>query len=194
MKQSVSRRFSLAIIGVVAVIVIGFTVVLVWDNVKVLTTALHHRLSLAADLADLTLALPLWELNFAQIQDFAAALLKDRDMVYANITDIYGKALATQMRPDVAPAQWEFFAQAPRFIARSYTIRYMGNDVGTLQLAVSKEGIHQELQVRLIWIADRDPDAVSYDRDLTHLYCHHPPLYPLALIHLGRVGDRHCRW
>ena len=29
----------------------------------------------------------------------------------------------------------------------------MGNDVGTLQLAVSKEGIHQELQARLIWIA-----------------------------------------
>ena len=108
MKQSVSRRFSLAIIGVVAVIVIGFTVVLVWDNVKLLKTALHQRLSLAADLADLTLALPLWELNFAQIQDFAAALLKDRDMVYVNITDIYGKALATQMRPDVAPAQWEF--------------------------------------------------------------------------------------
>jgi signal transduction histidine kinase/DNA-binding response OmpR family regulator/HAMP domain-containing protein len=153
MKQSVSRRFSLAIIGVVAVIVIGFTVVLVWDNVKLLKTALHQRLSLAADLADLTLALPLWELNFAQIQDFAAALLKDRDMVYVNITDIYGKALATQMRPDVAPAQWEFFAQSPRFIARSYTIRYMGNDVGTLQLAVSKEGIHQELQARLIWIA-----------------------------------------
>ena len=53
MKQSVSRRFSLAIIGVVAVIVIGFTVVLVWDNVKLLKTALHQRLSLAADLADL---------------------------------------------------------------------------------------------------------------------------------------------
>ena len=187
MKQSVSRRFSLAIIGVVAVIVIGFTVVLVWDNVKLLKTALHQRLSLAADLADLTLALPLWELNFAQIQDFAAALLKDRDMVYVNITDIYGKALATQMRPDVAPAQWEFFAQSPRFIARSYTIRYMGNDVGTLQ---PRHRLPRAVRPDL----DRDPDAVPYDRDLTHLYCHHPPLYPLALIHLGRLGDGHCRW
>src|SRR5262245_49711727 len=79
------QLLSLAIIGVVAVIVIGFTVVLVWDNVRHLETELHQRLSLASDLAALTLALPLWELNFAQIKDFAEALFKDRDMVYVNI-------------------------------------------------------------------------------------------------------------
>ena len=152
MKQSLSRRFSLAIIGVVAVIIIGFTVVLVWDNVRRLETELHQRLSLASDLAALTLALPLWELNFAQIKDFAEALFKDRDMVYVNIIDIYGKALATNIRPNLAQEKWGFFEQSPRFMARSYPIRYMGNDVGTMQLAISKEGIHQELQARLLWI------------------------------------------
>jgi serine phosphatase RsbU (regulator of sigma subunit)/HAMP domain-containing protein len=153
MKQSLSRRLSLAIIGVVAVIVIGFTAVLMWDNMKLLETALHQRLSLASDLAALTLALPLWELNFTQIQDVAEALFKDRDLVYVNIIDIYAKTLATQIRPNVAQAKWEFFEQSPRFIARSYPIRYMGNDVGTLQLAASKAGIQQEVRTRLIWIA-----------------------------------------
>jgi serine phosphatase RsbU (regulator of sigma subunit)/HAMP domain-containing protein len=152
MKQSLSRRFSLAIIGVVAVIVIGFTVVLVWDNVKLLETELNQRLSLASDLAALTLALPLWELNFAQIKDVAEALFKDRDMVYVNIIDIYDKALATKIRPSLAQEKWEFFEQSPRFMARSHKIRYTGNDVGTVQLAVSKEGIQQALQARMIWI------------------------------------------
>src|SRR5262245_41812313 len=146
MKQSLSRRFSLAIIGVVAVIVIGFTVVLVWDNVRHLATELHQRVSLASFLSALTLALPLWELKFAQIKDIAEALFKDRDMVYVNIIDIYGKALATNIRPNLAQEKWGFFEQSPRFMARSYPIRYMGNDVCTMQLAISKSGNHQELQ------------------------------------------------
>jgi HAMP domain-containing protein len=153
MKQSLSRRFSVTIITVVAIIVMTFTMVLVWDTIKRLEADLHQRLVLASNLAELTLALPLWELNFAQVQDCATALAHDRDMVYVNIIDMYGKSLAMRQRADLALQPWEFFTTSPRFIAQSYAIRHAGSAVGTLQLAISRRGIKHEIQARMLWIA-----------------------------------------
>ena len=84
-RHSVSRRFSLAMIVVVTVLVAGFVITLIAQRVKTSEAELQERLSVASELAKMSLPTPLWYYNEEFLEDFLQALLIDKMIVCANI-------------------------------------------------------------------------------------------------------------
>ena len=61
-RQSISRRFSIAMIVVVTVIVSGFACVLIVQRIHSYESELQERLSIASKLAEMSLPTPLWSI------------------------------------------------------------------------------------------------------------------------------------
>ena len=83
--HSVSKRFTYAFIGVVTLLLMGFAAVAILINVRKIDADLQDRLDKAAKLAQVTVALPLWNLDVETINNFADALLLDESLAFVRI-------------------------------------------------------------------------------------------------------------
>ena len=83
--NSVSKRFTYALISVVTLLLVGFAAVAILINVRKIDAELQDRLDNAAKLAQATVALPLWNLDVETINNFADALLLDESLAFVRI-------------------------------------------------------------------------------------------------------------
>jgi methyl-accepting chemotaxis protein len=160
-QRSLSRRFSVAIIGVVSAILLVFTTFLILDSVRKLEEELDTKLALASTLAQRGLPTPLWNLDITTIQEFLDALLLDDEFVYAAIvTNLADKSALKRIHPRFSQYDWPYFEGSSRFITRTAEIHHdslaVGSSqastvaVGTIRLAVSKERIQKEMRSRIV--------------------------------------------
>ncbi len=61
---SISHRFSLSMISVVTIIIIGFTLLFLFYQNRCYKTDLEERLALASKLSEMSLSSPLWYYNY----------------------------------------------------------------------------------------------------------------------------------
>lgn len=118
LKYSVSRRFSLAMIGVVIVFTLCVIGILLGYTSHSLDTELHRRLSVASHLAEISLPIPLWDFIHEYLDGFVEILFLDDAIAYVDIS-VQEKSLRTKAHPDWEQYDWSFFEQSPQFLTKS---------------------------------------------------------------------------
>ena len=142
--QSISRRFSYALIGVVTLLLLGFATVAIFFNITRIETALQKDLENALKLSSISLPTPLWNLDNDVVDNFLEALLLDQSLAY---TDVVwgGRVITKKMRPEFQQKDYSYFEQSTQFLVQTSDILYGGSKVGTMRLAMSRERIEKEL-------------------------------------------------
>jgi signal transduction histidine kinase len=149
--QSLSRRFSYALISIVTVFLFSFAAIAILWNIARTEEDLTARLDNALKLAQISLPAPLWNLDNNVVEDFIGALFLDEDMVYANV--LWGNQTITD-RKSRRFSQHDFSSpeQSAGFIRRSSPIIFEGSQVGTIQIVFSRDRIKQQLLLQIYGI------------------------------------------
>ena len=148
---SVSKRFTYALIGVVTLLLVAFAAVAILINVRKIDADLQDRLDNAAKLAQVTVALPLWNLDVETINNFADALLLDESLAFVRILS-EGQPITTRGRTDYQKKDFSYFSQSSDFLVKAADISYKDRKIGTIQLAVSREDVRNAIQVYTLGI------------------------------------------
>lgn len=142
--QSISRRFSYALISIVTVFLFGFATIAILWNIARTDDELEARLDKALKLAQISLPTPLWNLDNDVVEDFLGALFLDQDMVYANV--LWGGQSITERKSKKFHAHdFSSFEQSSEFISRTSDILFEGSKVGTIQIVFSRNRIRTQL-------------------------------------------------
>ena len=83
--KSISRRFSYAFVGVVALVCIGFATIAIFINIARTDTEIKNRLDNTVSLAKISLATPLWNFDKDQVEHIFDAMLLDESIVYVEV-------------------------------------------------------------------------------------------------------------
>jgi len=113
---------------------------------------LERRLDNALNLAKISLPTPLWNLYDGVVNNFVEALFSDESMVYARIvwkSQVIGTPKA---RKEFQHKDVSYFEHSSQFIVKHADIFHDGSNVGTLQLAMSRESIKKELVFNILGI------------------------------------------
>ena len=149
--RSISKRFTYALISVVTLLLIGFAAVAIVINVRKIDADLQDRLDNAAKLAQVTVALPLWNLDVETINNFADALLLDESLAFVSILS-EGQPITTRGRTDYQKKGFSYFSQSSEFLVKAADISYKDRKIGTIQLAVSREDVRSAIRVYVLGI------------------------------------------
>ncbi len=150
--RSVGTRFSIASIAIVSLIIIGFSIFVIWDYQKTMYSELKQRMILASELSVISLALPIWELNFAHIEDVADAIFADPSIVHVDITDFSGINLAQKNPPDTKQWRWALFEASEDYLTQKVDIIHEGNRVGVLRIAVTTKAIQAQIKEKIFGV------------------------------------------
>jgi signal transduction histidine kinase/CheY-like chemotaxis protein len=152
--HSLSKRFTYALIGVVTLILTGFATVAMLFNIRKIESDLQNRLDNAAKLAQVSLAVPLWNLDRAAaaladtIDSFAEALLLDESLVFIKVSS-EGQPLAIRGRADIQIEDFNYFRRSSQFLVKSVDISYNNKKIGVIQLAISRENVKKEILLNI---------------------------------------------
>jgi signal transduction histidine kinase/DNA-binding response OmpR family regulator/HAMP domain-containing protein len=149
--RSVSARFTSALIGVVTVLLIGFAAVVIVLNIRKVDNDLQDLLSDAAQLAQVSLAVPLWNVDTDTITSFADALLRQESLAFVEILS-EGRPVVTRRRAEHEGQDFADFTASSAFLVQSGDIRYQGTTIGAVRLAVSRAGVTQTIVTNVIGI------------------------------------------
>jgi signal transduction histidine kinase/CheY-like chemotaxis protein/HAMP domain-containing protein len=149
---SVGRRFSYAFIGVVTLVLFSFAATAIFKNISRTGAELEKRLDNISSLAKTSLSTPLWNLDRDAAADFIAALFTDESMLYARIVWRGQVIVPPKVRREFLGKDISYFARSAQFMVKNIDISHEGSNVGTLQLAMSRESIKQELTLNILGI------------------------------------------
>jgi len=148
---SVSQRFTYALISVVTLLLMGFAAVAILINVRKIDADLQDRLDNAAKLAQVTVALPLWNLDVETINNFVDALLLDESLAFVRILS-EGHPITTRGRSNYQKDVFGHFSQSSEFLVKAADISYKDRKIGTIQLAVSRNDVRSAIRVYTLGI------------------------------------------
>jgi signal transduction histidine kinase/CheY-like chemotaxis protein len=149
--HSISKRFTYALIGVVTLLLIAFAVIAVLFNVKRLDADLEAGLNNTAKIAQISLAVPLWNLDSETLNQFVEALFLDDSIVFAKVLS-ESTAIAAKSRPEYKSAGYDFFNGSSRFLAKRADIVYQGQKIGAIELAVSRTHVQTAIIVYVLGV------------------------------------------
>ena len=142
--SSISRRFSLSMISVVTIIIIGFTLIFLFHQNQSYQVELQERLTLASKLSEMSLSSPLWYYNYDFLEDFLHAIFLDKAIVFVSIV-VDDEVVAEHARHDLEQSDWPRFAGSADIVTQVTEIQYEGKPLGYIRLAASKISLRQQL-------------------------------------------------
>jgi sigma-B regulation protein RsbU (phosphoserine phosphatase) len=149
--RSVGRRFSLALIGIVTLLLIGFAIVAIAVNIRSLQTELETKLHNTLNLSTVSLKTLLWNVDSEAVGDFIESLFLDRAIVYARVL-AEGQTMVTKAREAFQGQDFDDLAHSAQFLADATEITYEDTTVGTIQLVVSRASIRQQIVLNIAGI------------------------------------------
>ena len=149
--RSVSKRFTFAFIGVVTLLLVAFAVVVIVVDIRRIDGDLQDLLNDTARLAQVSLAGPLWNVDTETITSFGEALLQQDSLAFVEILS-EGQAVAVRSRPQLRGRDFPFFAGSSAFLVKTADIVHQGKKIGTVRLAVSREGVRQAILLKVVGI------------------------------------------
>ncbi len=150
LRKSISRRFTLALVGVVTLIVAGFSILMVWDSTNILESELHSRVMMGVNMAEIMLGTALWDLNTAYIESVGELLFQDDAVIFVRVIDERdGTVLTHHIRTRNANLTWKDFVHSSEFLTKSIELFYEDMRMGTLQVVISEAGIYRKLGIRI---------------------------------------------
>ena len=84
--NSISRRFSYTLIGILTVLLIAFAAVVIFFDINRIEREMEKRLDNAIMFAQNSLPIPLWNMDYTVVNDFVEALFLDESIVYTKIS------------------------------------------------------------------------------------------------------------
>lgn len=143
MKKSLSRRFSLALIGVVTVILVFFSGMVIWYNLERKEGELQGQQELALKLAETSLPEAVWQLDHRSINDILRAILTNDAIMYARVL-VEGNVVASQVKPGEEGKDLGSYRNSSSYLVSSADIARDGYQVGRLELVMSRDAIYRE--------------------------------------------------
>ena len=148
---SLSRRFSLAFIGVVTLLLFSFAVVVILININDADKELERRLDYSLHLSTTTLPRALWNLDNDVVEDFVAALFLDKDIAHARV--LWSKQIIVERtRKRFQNTDFSDPEQSTSLIVKSSAIMVEGLKVGAIRIAMSRESVRNELILNITGI------------------------------------------
>src|SRR5262245_43696315 len=148
-KKSISYQFSVSVIGVVTCVILVFATILILNTRKRLENELERRVEQAFHIAQKNLAIPLWEINTAHVNEYAETLFQDESIEFVHIFDTAETISVKKVKNEFYNSPWSFFQRSSYFITRDAEIMYRDTRVGTIMIAASKKHIRVELWKRM---------------------------------------------
>jgi len=146
--NSIGRRFSYALIGIVTLLLIAFAAVGILFEITTIQSSLETRLDNAMKLAQISLPTPLWNLDKDVVNDFVEALFLDKSIVYTKIS--WGDQSITKKKrhglklkhPELAmPSS---LLNSSEFILKSSDIHFEESKVGKILIVMSRESVRKQ--------------------------------------------------
>lgn len=139
-KDSIRTRFNRFFISIVSIIILLFSFLIIFNNVKQIETGIVHRMTDTVELSKINLSNALWQFNYAYINNFIESILLNEDMVYiavfSNEENIYESKAEAYSEND-----FDFFQKSNGFITRDVELYHEGFKLGSIQLVMSKASI-----------------------------------------------------
>src|SRR5262249_37648655 len=130
----------------------AFASIVIFSNVRRVDADLRNSLDNAAKLAQVSLSIPIWNLDNQVIDSFAEALLLDSSFVFVKVLS-EDQTIARRSSAQFKGKDFSDFQQSSsQFLVKSSDIVYQGKKIGTIQLAVSRETVRNELIVSILVI------------------------------------------
>ncbi len=83
--SSISRRFSYALISIIAILFLAFTAIVLLYDINRIESEMQKRLDNAILFSENSLPIPLWNLDYLVVNEFVEALFLDDSIVYVKI-------------------------------------------------------------------------------------------------------------
>jgi signal transduction histidine kinase len=146
---SISRRFSYLLIGIVTLLLLGFSASVVFFHIRGREADLNTRLESAISFAKKSLPKPLWNLDIDVAGDVIDAFFLNEAVVYAKIYLDDRVIIEKSRREDPARSNTRSTMEdtdSPRsLIAREAKIFYEDNHVGTIFIQMTREKHRRQL-------------------------------------------------
>jgi signal transduction histidine kinase/CheY-like chemotaxis protein len=150
--SSISKRFTYALIGIVTLLLVGFAMIAVLLNIKRIDADLEEGLDNTVKIAQVGLAVPLWNLDSDTLSHFVEALFLDESLVFVKILS-ESSTIADQSRAEYKGRDYAYFSGSGQFLAKTSDIFYQGRKIGAIQLAVSRANVRKEIILNILGIA-----------------------------------------
>ena len=146
--NSLSHRFSYALIGVITILLIVFAAIVIFFDVNRIESEMERRLENAIEFAQNSLPTPLWNLDYVVVNDIVDALFLDESIVYTKIA-WKEKIIAEKVRPGfqiqkINTAIPSTLFRGPEFIAYSTDITFREKHVSTILIVMSRENVRKK--------------------------------------------------
>ena len=185
LKKSLSRRFSLALIGVVTVILLFFSGIVIWYNLEKKEAELQRQQEMALKLAETSLPEAVWQLDHRSINDILRAILTNDAIMYARVL-VEENVVASQVKPGEEGKTLDDYRKC-LVVSRQQRGNQPGWFPGRQPAAGHVEG--RDLSGNCLRHPDRHrPSDHAHRRHSDHLHSHPPPLYFQAAGHAGKIG------
>jgi signal transduction histidine kinase len=146
--SSISRRFSYTLISIIALLLIAFTVIVILYDINKIESVMQKRLDSAILLAENSLPIPLWNLNYIVVNDFVEALFLDDAMVYLKISwedkIIAEKKRSSFQYKNIDSALSPILVQNSDLIAKSSDIYFKENVISKILIVMSRAKVRKE--------------------------------------------------
>ena len=142
--RSVSKRFTSAFIGVVTLLLVAFAAIVIVVNVRKIDAELKDLLEDLARLSQVSLAVPVWNLDTEAVKSFADALLLREPLAFVEILS-EGQSLALRSQPSFQGQPFSSFTGSSGFLVKTVDVIHQGKKIGAVRLAVSRSGVQQAI-------------------------------------------------
>ncbi|MGV7223293.1 MAG: ATP-binding protein [Nitrospinales bacterium] len=141
--SSISRRFSYALIGIIALLLFIYTAIVILYDINRIESEMRKRLDNAILFAENSLPTPLWNLDYMVVNEFVEALFLDKSIVYLRIwwkdqTVIERKQIGIQLAnidSDLSPV----LLKESEIIAKSSDILFKDKIISKIVIVMSRE-------------------------------------------------------
>jgi class 3 adenylate cyclase/HAMP domain-containing protein len=146
--KSISTRFSFTLIVIVAMFMTAFAVIASLFTIDRISGELDNKLSNYLGISSVGLQAPLWNLDHGIVEGYLDSLMLDETIVYANVLSGDGTVIS-RARPDVKGQDFDGLASSGDYTARQAQIMKDGNEIGRLQLVVSRVAVRDEIAINI---------------------------------------------
>lgn len=141
---SIARRFNVALLGVLIVLLTVFAVAATNWAVNRAQGELDSAVDNTVGLARVSLPQPLWNLDEEITRDFGNALFLNEDVAFVNITSA-GESLFHRSRTGDPESSFESYRNDEDFVTRRADIEFNGRVIGAIEIAVSRNNVTEQI-------------------------------------------------
>ena len=154
--NSISRRFSYTLIGVITILLIIFAATVIFFDINRIESEIKRRLDNAIEFAQNSLPTPLWNLDYVVVNDFVDALFLDESIVYTKIS-WEDKVITEKVRHGFQVQKLETalpstLFQGSKYISKSSDIQFKENKVSTILIVMSRESLRKKALLQIYGI------------------------------------------